>query len=85
MPLDVRHNIGCRRTEFWYYMSCYGIYVGGTKGDIMEGSTWFVKGSMMGKLRDKEIKRSGCMYVGSFLYNLEISCTRSLQSVLSSH
>lgn len=34
------------------------MYVGGTKGDIREGCTWFVEGNMMGKLRAEEIKRS---------------------------
>lgn len=59
--------------------------VGGAKGDIMEGSTWFAEGTMAGKLRDEEIKKSSHMYAGSFQYNLGTSCTRSLQSVLSSH
>lgn len=56
-------------------MNCYGMCVGGTKGDIIEGSTWLVEGTTVGKLRDKEIKMSSHMYVGVFLYNLETSCT----------
>lgn len=66
LAVGVRHNISCRRREFWDYMSCYGMYVGGTKGDTSEGSTWFVEGSIVGKWRDREIKRFGHMEIGSF-------------------